>query len=223
MTDDHEDEEGGALPAPGAPDSDDWDEGLDYEQSRAKGKALDHSRHLNVHRWSDHPEANEFVDTIYDEFFAGRKKEIRKRHLKVILLDLYLAWSDDPTLLLRLSRNHNDYKAGSIYNELHISRLTPEIVDILIANDFVDEAPGFNDRETGKSRFTRIWPKENLINLFREARFSPFNIANPHNRLPVVLRDKDPGDKKSKNIEYEHTLETIRMSAMLARYTVFGN
>jgi hypothetical protein len=31
---------------------------------------LDNSRPLDVHRWSDHPEANKFVDIIWDIFFA---------------------------------------------------------------------------------------------------------------------------------------------------------
>ena len=36
-----------------------------------------HSRPLDVHRWSEHPESNIFVDTTYnDEFKNGKRKRI---------------------------------------------------------------------------------------------------------------------------------------------------
>ena len=58
----------------------------------------EHSRPLDVHRWSDHPEVNAFVDRIYKEHIhqSGTNTQIKKKHLKVVLLDLYVAWSDDP-------------------------------------------------------------------------------------------------------------------------------
>ena len=60
----------------------------------------EHSRPLDVHRWSDHPEVNAFVDRIYKEHIhqSGTNTQIKKKHLKVVLLDLYVAWSDDPSL-----------------------------------------------------------------------------------------------------------------------------
>ena len=75
---------------------------------------------------------NDFVDSIYENSFSSRKKNIEKKHLKVVLLDLFIAWCQDPTLKISFSRNNTDYDAGTIYNELHISRLTIEVVDILI-------------------------------------------------------------------------------------------
>ncbi len=38
-----------------------------------------HSRPIDVHRWSNHPEVRELVDRIWEGF-----------------LDLYAAWLDDP-------------------------------------------------------------------------------------------------------------------------------
>ena len=60
-----------------------------------------HSRILDVHRWSEHQEANLFVDEVYDTFLNRQEQEntrIKKEHLKVILLDLYVAWLNDPDL-----------------------------------------------------------------------------------------------------------------------------
>ena len=49
-----------------------------------------HSRPLDVHRWSEYTEVNKFVDDIYKTYFK-QKTNIRKKHLKVIILDLYVA------------------------------------------------------------------------------------------------------------------------------------
>ena len=63
-----------------------------------------HSRPLDVHRWSEHPEVKIFVDTIYNNDFrqGNENQRIKKKHLKVVLLDLYLAWFDDPDLNIAL-------------------------------------------------------------------------------------------------------------------------
>ena len=56
-----------------------------------------HSRILDVHRWSEHQEANLFVDEVYDTFLNRQEQEntrIKKKHLKVILLDLYVALAE---------------------------------------------------------------------------------------------------------------------------------
>lgn len=67
---------------------------------------LNYSRKLDVHRWSDYPEVNSFIDKIYSSLpsLSGNNK-IRKKHLKVLLLDLYLAWTVDPDLKIAISRD----------------------------------------------------------------------------------------------------------------------
>lgn len=53
-----------------------------------EGIELRHSRRLDVHRWSDHPEVKEFVNLIFYEEAAKFKGKIQHKHLKVVLLDL---------------------------------------------------------------------------------------------------------------------------------------
>ena len=57
------------------------------------------SRPLDVHTWSDYSEVNDFVDDIYQllKSIKGHKKG-NKRLLKVLLLDLYVAWCADHEL-----------------------------------------------------------------------------------------------------------------------------
>ena len=55
---------------------------------------LNNSRILDVHTWSDYPEVNDFVDSVYEKYFLSEpgNKRIKKKHLELILLDLYVAW-----------------------------------------------------------------------------------------------------------------------------------
>lgn len=121
------------------------------ENKPDKDLGLDHSRPLDVHVWSTHPESNEFVDVIYDRFFKGGNEGIRKKHLKVLLFDLYLGWCDDPDLKIAYSRNVDSYRAKSRYNELHISKLTTKIVDRLVEVGLVEHAKGLLDRKNHNS------------------------------------------------------------------------
>ena len=70
------------------------------------------SRPLDVHTWSDYFEVNDFVDDIYKllKSIKGHKKG-NKRLLKVLLLDLYVAWCADHELKIMFSRDNNAYKA----------------------------------------------------------------------------------------------------------------
>lgn len=189
-----------------------------FDVDEAKALALDNSRLFDVHTWSDHPEVDAFVDPIYENYFIGRKKEVRKRHVKVLLLDLYVAWNEDPERYIAISRNSNDYKAKTRYNALHISRLTIDVIDALLEASLIEQDIGFYNRDSGFGRLTRIRPTDELIKMFEEAKFGPLDISYPLNRETVVLRDRDPDDRRSRDIEYEDTEETRRMSAMLAQY-----
>ena len=69
-----------------------------------------HSRPLDVHRWSDHPEVKALVEGIWVGYLPeewvgepGKKKKTGpkpktefKKQLRVLILDLYVAWLDDP-------------------------------------------------------------------------------------------------------------------------------
>ncbi len=99
-----------------------------------------HSRLLDVHRWSNHPEVNSFVDSIYNKYFKNNSANhsIQKKHLKLVLLDLYVAWNDDPNLNIAVYMNEGAYSNGNIfnkgknrYNELNIKVTTIKIVLIL--------------------------------------------------------------------------------------------
>ena len=68
-------------------------------------------------------------------------------------------------------------------------------------------------REGGSGRTTRIWPSEKLLEYFREARFSSFEIQDHEGKECIVLRNEEGDD-----LEYVDTAETQRMRAVLSPY-----
>ena len=183
---------------------------------RGVEKNRNHSRPFDVHTWSDHPEANNFVNPIFDELYGDEVDELgeksiqkRKKQLKTLLLDLYLAWRDDPTLSLGIARDANAFKAKSRYNELHISKLIREIIDKLIQSDFIlqktgSEISGFQ---------TRLWATSKLIEQFKVVDIPYVSYDNHGDRECIILRDE-----KRKEIEYDDTDDTNTIREQLRAY-----
>lgn len=68
-----------------------------------------HSKPLDVHRTSEHPEVKQLLDQVWSEFSAeqldrvvkkGNRKPLAdaRKQLQTLLLDLYVTWLLDPTL-----------------------------------------------------------------------------------------------------------------------------
>ena len=182
---------------------------------------LEYSRPLDVHRWSDHPEVNQFVNKIWNEYLGHhfktsggvgkRPKSSFKNQFKVLLLDLYIAWKQDPELLISVSRSKRAYKAGSRYNALHISYKIVEVIDYLEAVGLIHQRLGSELSQ----RVTRIWPTTKLISLFETARFSIFEVVSHQDKEVIVLnattyeeiiddqQTQRKPKKKSKPVEYD--------------------
>ena len=173
-------------------------------------ESLNFARPLDVHTWSDYAEVNTFVELIFKDLkgVGGNRKTIRKL-LKVVLLDLYVAWCSDPDLKLMFSRDNNAYASRSRYSELFIGKKIIEVVDALVACDLVNEKRGFNDRSTGSAFLTRLWPTARLITHFKQVKFHQFHVHNHEDREVIILRD---GNKE--NVEYVDNDEDLDLAAM---------
>ena len=88
-----------------------------------------HSRPLDLHRSSNYSEVNPFIDEIYNNHIkdVSENANIQKKHLKLVLLDLFIAWIDDPELNIGVHMHEGAYSDGTIfikgksrYNELNI-------------------------------------------------------------------------------------------------------
>ena len=181
-----------------------------------------HSRILDVHRWSEHQEANLFVDEVYDTFLNRQERDnprIQKKHLKVILLDLYVAWLNDPELNIAVHMSPAAYSNGTVfssgksrYNELNIKVSTIDIVHRLDEAGLIGRKDGWQD-SGGKGFLTRIWPTPKLTKLFEDAAFGFFDICYAENRETIILRDEDKVD-----VPYDDTPVVRDMRQLLHDY-----
>ncbi len=181
-----------------------------------------HSRPLDVHRWSNHPEVNSFVDSIYDNYFKNNSgnHQIQKKHLKLVLLDFYVAWNDDPNLNIAVHMQQAAYSDGTVfnkgksrYNELNIKVTTIKIVHILRELGFIGFKGGYEGSAQYAPRVSRIWATDKLTKLFKEAAFSYFDINYSEGREVVILRDAD-----KREIEYEENKSILEMRELLHQY-----
>ena len=198
----------------------------------------DHSKPLDVHRWSDHPEINKLVDDLWlqvvEPALGGKSnnkgKSNPKRQLKVLLIDLYVAWLDDPTLCIGVNRNSNAYKVNTRYNALHISRKIVSLIDVLVEANYLDYLHGSHDRVNDGmcSRTSRIRPSLQLQDKFSSLVLSPLGIDHNYLQETVILTDyetdeegnytKSNGRKKRQYIEYEDTDFTNNIRSDLEAY-----
>ena len=172
-----------------------------------------HSRPLDVHRWSDHPEATKLRDTIWNQYFkekfliggqGNKAKSEPKKQFKILLLDLYVAWLDDPELSIGVGMSKSAYKTNSRYNSLFISSKIIDIINHAHAVGLIDKKIG--SEESGKT--TRIRASALLTAVFEQADLSLFDMTQEYpNKEVIILNQKEYKDEKeiTKAVDYLDT------------------
>jgi len=191
-----------------------------------------YSRPIDVHRWSDHPEVKALVEEIWQDYLpwqiTGKQGEKRsgpqpktsfKNQLRVLILDLYVAWLEDPELSIGMSMSPNEWKANSRYNALHLSKKLIPITEALSFAGLVDLAKGSYAGPGAKSnRTTRIRASEGLHNMFRDAKFQRDDVHRFEGQEVIILRDEKVTGKVGKEVEYTDTPNTNAMRSELKSY-----
>ena len=191
---------------------------------KEKAEELDNSAQFDVHRWSDYPEVNNAVDALYEELktdpsFKGRKN-IRKKHIKVIVLDLYVKWLTDPTMYSSFYRRKGYYTTlDSRYNKLHISKITADIADALQRMEYIEHVKGHYGRSGGSSHISRMRSTDKLIQqIVAVHHITPEMVELAPNTECIILRDLNQEKTKQIDIPYEDTADTKRMREKLYAY-----
>ena len=169
-----------------------------------------HSRPLDVHRWSHHPEATKLRDTVWNQYFKeafpeggkGNKAASEpKKQFKTLLLDLYVAWLDDPELSIGVGMTNSAYKKNSRYNELFISAKMIEIVNRAYET-------GLIDKETGSEwsgMTTRIRASAKLVRIFNNTNLTLFDLVEEQpNQEVIILSNYDYINDKKKRIQVDY-------------------
>ena len=193
---------------------------------REKAISLDNWSRLDIQRWSCDSKVDAGVDEVYElikglEGFSG-KANIQKKHLKVILLNLYANYLEDPTKYTGFYRMVNKYRPAGRYNPLHITKTTIRVADHLIALNLIEYHPGHYARESdGHSHMSRMRATPALIEVFNKHGWDELSVERAANKECIILRDTDPAGTGVVELDYEDTDDTRRMRKELCRYNNF--
>ena len=174
------------------------------------------SRPLDVHRWSDYPEVNTFIDVIHAEHFSDISHKKTKTHLKVILLDLYLCWLEDEEKSLGVGMSNSFYNYRSRYNSLHLSNHMIDVVRRLHQRGLIGLWKG--SEWSGKT--TRIWASESLVKAFQDAALNEFMVHTHEDKETIILRDikKKPVEYRDEELPAAEAAKVTSMRQQLKEY-----
>jgi hypothetical protein len=165
---------------------------------------IEYSRRLDVWKWGDFPEINDLVQNIFETYYADlhtRKDAIQraKKHLKVLLIDLYVAFIDDPKLMIGLPMHPDAYSERSNWRSIHITSMIIGIVNRAVEVGLLEIWKG----NEAQQRVSRIRPTETLRKLFKKSQLEPhyFDLQNS-NRPPIVFRKEKDKTKRDRRKNY---------------------
>lgn len=178
----------------------------------------ENSRALDLHRWSESPEIRLLTSTLLDELFPrfpnALTKTLREKALRVILLDLYCCWQENPDKSLGIALNKKSYIKGYRYNKLRL-RYDPvrACFNALLSNNFIEALTGNQSAQ----RVTRMISTEKLRDLFIHA---AWNIEIASLKLPdeiIIAKPKEDAVA----VDYAETARSRRMRAELEQFNSF--
>jgi len=181
-----------------------------------------YSRPIDVHLWSRHPEVRAWVDQLWDQHFKDmqgnrpgpKPKTPFKTQLKILILDLYVAWLEDSELSIGVSMNPNAYDTRSRYNTLNISKKIIQVIDRLVEAGYLVIAKGsYSGAGVGGNRTSRVRASDRLRAMFQGSKVMRDDITRIRTQECLVLRAA-----KDRLIDYEDTDETTRQREELRDY-----
>lgn len=192
---------------------------------------LMHSRPMDVHQACYHKGMWELRDKLYTNNLRPLmeyESNAVKRQLQKLLVDVFQAWFHDPTLLIAVSFNNNDYVLDKRYNKIHITQKIIFIIKQLIRDGYLYYHKGMPKRDAfrvGPSYLPRIWPSELLIEEFKQLKFNLLDIrSHDIGRETIILNKKVPLPKEYKDkyknvpIDYSDTPNIRAMRLIMTCY-----
>ena len=163
-------------------------------------RKYNYSRTLDINLNTDHPAITKLVDAIFKKYFNTKKKDITKKHLKVLLLDLYVAWNTDPKLEINFHMSLN-YTSIYRYNQPYITKKMNDVITVLRNQNVIC----FQKVSETNYKVTRIWTSSTLESYFKRIRLSIFDIY--HLKETIVLKGVE---KKALNYKVTNKIKDMR-------------
>lgn len=185
---------------------------------------LDLSRELDVWIWSNKPEVKEVTKFILEKIKKNQhkglsEKNIRK-HLRVILTDLFVAHKENTKLFISFSRDKGLYRAAKKFSKIFLSyKYIIFVTDFLSSEGYIELHKGINYSHF--RRMSRMKATEKLLRLFRQYRNSAGVVLR--RILPIILRDerKIDIDFDSDSLEVKTLIRnTNKINKILENHTI---
>ena len=174
------------------------DDQLDFNFSRQ----IDLQRNLNL----------KFLDSFIDDLFDKNKSKLLIKHLKLLIVELFICYMESEHQFLSVSMSKRGYKLKSRYNPNNISSYLIKAIRILTDAKMIDFHPGFYDSKRKISRLTRIRARGPLLSYFKKIEFSNVQNFNHVNREFILIHSN------GKLKEYEDTYETQEKRMVINYY-----
>jgi len=198
----------------------------EFEMKRQRGIELNRSSRLDYHLWSEAEEVDALVEDLHKRFVDHTKpKRIHRKvdlsNLKVLILNLFRAYTLRPDWYVAWSRRFEDYRfRRGRYNPANVSRKMIELATALDELDFVETVKGYYDKNKPyRSKSSRVRATPKLIAKFiNEYSLNSAMVVRHAAEETIIL--KQPRDKhgKAKLDHYiKDTPDTIRWRKNLTK------
>lgn len=185
---------------------------------------------FDVHRWSEYPEVNEVVDSVFSEIKALRKsrpERIREadkvwRHLKVVIIDLFAATQLGFNPYRGISLRKPDYQKGTRYRKIHLKYdYTVGVLNDLEELGYIEKQIGYWP-ENGNGMRTRIKATGKLIDHILGEAFKVKALIDSIGASSALQREPDDEviilhGPEGELADYDDTPEVVRMRGNLER------
>ena len=171
---------------------------LDFDFSRP----IDFQRNISL----------DTIDDCISELIKEDKNPLLKKHLKILILELYYCWIESDMQFLTVSMSKRGYKSKSRYNPNNISSYLIKVVKLLVKNNLINFHAGFYDPRSKKSRLTRIKSSKMLINQFEKVKLLSTQSINHRKKEYLLIYNK------GKLHEYKDSYNTQEIRVILENY-----
>jgi len=184
---------------------------------------------FDVLKWSDYPEVTRVVDAIFGEIKtlrASRSERIReadkvKKHLRVVLIDLWAASKLSLNPYRSISKNKTDYQRESRYRKIHLKYdYLIKVINDLVRLGYIKEKLGY--RFGDDSKRTRIKATDKLIDKILSQEYGINAIVESQGQIALIGTDGESEkiilrDADENAVEYEDTASTNLMRENLRK------
>ncbi len=158
-------------------------------------------------------ELNDFEDILKDLISLSNKSLLFKKHLKLLILELYYCWFESEEQFLSVSMSKRGYYSKSRYNPNSISSFTIKIINFLKSEKLIDFFPGFFDAKNNVRRLSRIRASNILKNEFEKINFKgDWNINHQKREYVIGM------DLTNKRIEYADNFRSHEIREIVRNY-----